>query len=1320
MRHIKSFLFLVAALLVVILLGIRIYMAQVERLNQAELDYNEGRAVLLDGETTPEVLSSLLISRGYVQSEEEATFIGNRLIGQIKKKEIGRPKGIRSLSNGKRYGIELDSTGFASIANYPYLRTRAELLAGGAEIDINKKLSLKTEGAKKYAVKIRNENGRPLNDTVYLRIREHYYVIEKPDGKVRDCCAKDSIFAWVPICGKTEIWLPENNSNGIARHYSILPIERGYVFGREQGTYRRASRSFEFERKRAMLPLLGNVQLKQIREDNSILVRSPKEYKGKFITAISLFVALWLFAFLILSVVDIKRGGKSNLEILAVIALLCGFGIFNLFALADPLWGDLLAWAQLSRGVLLGLVVLLLCSLIDWTAIFKYSSRNHLASGHPERQGLWMAAGALLIAMILLLFGNGPSGVHTNLPLPGLEVQGSPFIKLLCIGYLSVFFSSRDELLEAYAKPGKMRKQLIILLAAIIVCVILGTIQLAISDLGPFLVIILTAIFIFSLYSNETIPMLIVSGIFGLGLWLCNHSCNHPVIPYAMLILYSSIWIVFSRVKYERIIMSPIILCLVLLLAFNGGGLFKILGMENIPVAERLLGRSEISANIFDNEVRGGSQCAHGIWAVSRGGLFGAPQFGLSAGIPAGHTDLIFESLIENFGIFGGLVVLICIGMLIFISLKIGIQNGHPFSFSIASLISLSFGIQALLIILGSLGTIPLTGISLPMLSYGSTELIVDMACMGILISLSRNKDIDLERLNTRKFERVAQGVFGAYVGLACVVLAFVLNYGMIFREHYLVKPGQFINKYGERIVVTNPLIKKTIKKLIPGDVFDRNGEILATTNPDGTRKYPYGDYTFFMLGDCNTKVQWGTTGKRPSGLRAEERYELYIKGFDTKPVKVPLSSRTYYSPFLPNVPMEKNDTIKVENFMPLIPFMKSNKKLNEWNEGKAERNITLTIDAELQKDLSNKFEEFFWEQKQQGRLTDKTRITTVIMDASDCSLLTSAIFPLPNQDTLRKLALTGTNIYRDGAPGFKAYADMDLGLVVPSAPGSAVKTLSSGAGLRRFGPELASERYNQMVYSDEIIDVELGEPVGSVDLNTSIGGSSNVYFIKLLNQYGEAGLYPELATLYYAVGAGFGKDVPYTLYPDDVITREEIYRDKMINFGKKAAKKYSDYVSSGERHKLNDAEYQPAWGQGEVVMTPLAICRYISAVVNGGVLMTPRYVTKDSVKVFKQLLTTEEACVLQDCMRFQAAGRFGDFSEHIGGKTGTPSRSNGHGGVTNDAIYTFFIDADGTTSGTPLVVTIRLERVMTYSKIAIQLANEVVLPTLKEKGYIK
>lgn len=1309
MNQFKKLPLLLVAIAVVALLAVRIYVAQAPALQRAESDCSSGRFVLLNDKTRPEALAAILVSRGYVGTDEEASFIARHLIGRIL--EEGRPESIRGISNDK-YGIELDSASFMRIAQCPYLLLRAESLAGGHRIAPDIRPTADAAVSKRYTVKIRNAEGGTFKDIVYLCVREHYHELVEQDGKIIDCHSADSVYAWIPVTAKTDIDLPIKDSHGQSRFFSVTPVERGYTFGSPRGTYQ-SGKVFKFVRNRAVLPIFSRETLKRMREDNSVFMRSSQEYRDKFVSIIALFAAFWILMFLLLAIIDRKRGGNSKMEILSVTALLSGLGVVNLFAVQNPLWGQLLGVSQFQKGFLLGGILLCVCSYVDWTSLFRYSRKAHLATGKGGIQGLWMAIAAIVISL-LMLFGKSTGGAHLTLPM--VPIQGSPIVKALIIGFIAVYFSTKGDLIEAYSRPGKLWKQTVLLISCIVFLFVFGLCNLALSDVGPYLVLTISVIFIFSLAAKETLTMLIWTGVFGALLLLGKQFDNYSILPFVIFALFTAIYSLYSYNRYQMVKLSPVLLCVVLLLAFHGGSLLEAAGLSDI--AERVNGRSIISAHIYDNQIVGGSQIAQGIWGLARGGVVGMPDKGLSSTLPAGHTDMVYETLVENLGFLGGIAVLVCILAIIVMGLVIGVRNGTPFAFYLSSLIVLSLGIQTMLIVLGSLGIIPMTGIPLGFISYGSTALAIDMASIGILISLSRNNNYELETLCTRKFESMAKGQIWAFIALASIAIAATFYIAVISRDHYLIKPGKFIDKEGNRVVMLNPLIKATEDELRPGDIIDSKGRVMATTNEDGSRNYPFGDYTLFTLGDINTKILAGSSIRRPVGLNAEKLYESTIRGYSTNPIDLPIKTSKHYSAFLPDVRIDKEEVVRIEDFSSLLPMMKSPKEVHKWNASLEDRKVVLTTDAVLQVSLSKRLEQFVQRMRSQGKTTMRTRGEGVIMDAANGSLLCSSMFPVANQSILAELARTGATVYRDWAPGFQAYTDMDLALT-PFAPGSFGKTLVTGAGLVRYSTDLADTDFNQMVYADEIVDVSLGEPTGSVSLRTAIVQSSNVYFIRLLNHYD---LYDELAELYYSVGARWGYSTPYVLFPNMSITDKRSYTARIRQFGDNAVAKFARYEESGIRHRLIDAEYQPSWGQGEVSMSPLSMARYLGAIAMNGEMYYPRYCEADSVKVYRRLMSAEEAHVLQSCMKGQAAGRFGELSAYIGGKTGTPSRtdpSKGRHGSTNDAIYGFFIDGGATTAGHPLAIVIRLERVNDYSRLAIQMAKEVVIPVLRENGYL-
>lgn len=137
-----------------------------------------------------------------------------------------------------------------------------------------------------------------------------------------------------------------------------------------------------------------------------------------------------------------------------------------------------------------------------------------------------------------------------------------------------------------------------------------------------------------------------------------------------------------------------------------------------------------------------GYQLIQGYYALGNGGVFGV---GLGASrarwfyLPNAHTDFIFAIIGEETGLIGGLTV---IGL--FIALAVAgwiVASRAPDGFGrmVAAGITVWLSFQALVNIGGVLGVIPITGIALPFVSFGSTALAVSMGAIGILVNIAQS-----------------------------------------------------------------------------------------------------------------------------------------------------------------------------------------------------------------------------------------------------------------------------------------------------------------------------------------------------------------------------------------------------------------------------------------------------------------------------------------------------------------------------------------------------------------------------------------------------
>ena len=142
----------------------------------------------------------------------------------------------------------------------------------------------------------------------------------------------------------------------------------------------------------------------------------------------------------------------------------------------------------------------------------------------------------------------------------------------------------------------------------------------------------------------------------------------------------------------------------------------------------------------YDNA---GYQLVQGLMAIASGGLFGVGLgLGSPTSIPVYESDFIFAVLCEQFGLIFGLCVLLMYVALILRGVSIAMQARRSFHGLLAMSASVLLGIQTFVIIGGVLKLIPLTGVTLPFVSYGGTSLISSMCLVGFIQGVeSLNED---------------------------------------------------------------------------------------------------------------------------------------------------------------------------------------------------------------------------------------------------------------------------------------------------------------------------------------------------------------------------------------------------------------------------------------------------------------------------------------------------------------------------------------------------------------------------------------------------
>ncbi|MFH1507122.1 MAG: rod shape-determining protein RodA [Candidatus Omnitrophota bacterium] len=132
--------------------------------------------------------------------------------------------------------------------------------------------------------------------------------------------------------------------------------------------------------------------------------------------------------------------------------------------------------------------------------------------------------------------------------------------------------------------------------------------------------------------------------------------------------------------------------------------------------------------------------------AIGSGGIFGK---GWLAGtqsqlhfLPESHTDFIFATFSEQWGLFGGVILLLLYFLLIFYGIKIAENTRDHFGRLLALAISLILGIQVSINIAMNMGFAPVVGIPLPLMSYGGSSICMTYIALGLLASISKRRAV--------------------------------------------------------------------------------------------------------------------------------------------------------------------------------------------------------------------------------------------------------------------------------------------------------------------------------------------------------------------------------------------------------------------------------------------------------------------------------------------------------------------------------------------------------------------------------------------------
>jgi cell division protein FtsW (lipid II flippase)/cell division protein FtsI/penicillin-binding protein 2 len=299
----------------------------------------------------------------------------------------------------------------------------------------------------------------------------------------------------------------------------------------------------------------------------------------------------------------------------------------------------------------------------------------------------------------------------------------------------------------------------------------------------------------------------------------------------------------------------------------------------------------------WDNDVHGGNQLAHSLWAFSTGGAWGSgPGWGDPAMIPAGNTDLVLPAIGEEWGFCGVAAVLLLLGFLVRRGLRIGLKAANEYGMFLAVGLAALIAFEMLLISGGVLGAIPLSGVVSPFLSSGNTAMLANFLILGILLAISNHSR---EATVEEPFRRPVRSL-EIVLGVCAVALLGTAAYYQVARDReFLARDTKVFEDDGVKRAQHNPRLNSLAHEIQRGDILDRNGVLLATSDWKelerrraeyeklgvsidsacsrlDNRHYPFGALTAHVLGDLRTGDNFHAT----NASLIEHDSNVHLQGF--------------------------------------------------------------------------------------------------------------------------------------------------------------------------------------------------------------------------------------------------------------------------------------------------------------------------------------------------------------------------------------------------------------------------------------------------------
>ncbi len=330
---------------------------------------------------------------------------------------------------------------------------------------------------------------------------------------------------------------------------------------------------------------------------------------------------------------------------------------------------------------------------------------------------VWLTGGLILTGLTIFL-GTNPSGFGPRMWLGccGIYFQPSEPLKVLLIVYLAAYMAGISDPTQGATNTGSQltrRSPLLPLVAPTIIMTGLATTLLVVQrDLGT------ASIFIF---------------------------------------LYAAI--LYITTGRRRVILVAIV----------GLVLAGLVGYVLFDVVQL---RVEAWLNPWLDPSGRSYQIVQSLLAIANGGVFGrGPGLGAPGVVPIAHSDFIYTAIVEETGLAGAVGLLLLLALFAYRGLKTALHAPDTFRRYLAAGLTTYLVAQAVLIIGGNVRLLPLTGVTLPFISYGGSSLLTTFVSLLFLLHISEQADFDslFQPKQTRQYMQLAGLLF---VSLTAAALA--------------------------------------------------------------------------------------------------------------------------------------------------------------------------------------------------------------------------------------------------------------------------------------------------------------------------------------------------------------------------------------------------------------------------------------------------------------------------------------------------------------------------------------------------------------------